>query len=151
MGSSRERGVGEDVPGFGIGRDYVRSAGGEDVMSRSVSWGTLLLCAGQHSSSCRSFQLSIPWDSGPTFPHHALEMASENRTGALLLALVSSDPLCSAPDLFCEGSPEIVPFWLKFPVSTADPQEFQQQVSKMSKVMEKRQEMNMGVHFFLSG
>lgn len=93
-------------------RDYVRSAG-VGVMSRSVSWGTLLLCGGQDSSSCRSFQLSTPWDSGPTFLCHALEIASENRTGALLLALVSSGPLCSAPDLFCEGSPEIVPFWLR--------------------------------------
>lgn len=52
-----------------VGRDYMRSAGEEDVMSRSVSQGTLLLCGGQDSSSCRSFQLSTPWDSGSTFPH----------------------------------------------------------------------------------
>lgn len=48
--------------------------------------------------------------------------------------------LCSTCDLFCECGPEVVPFWLRFPISTTDPQEFQQQlwVSKMSKVMETR-------------
>lgn len=135
-----------------VGRDYIGSAGEEAVMSRSVSQGTLLLCGGQNCSSCRSFQLSTPCDSGPTFPQHALEMASENRIRALPLALVSSGPFCSPHDLFCEGSPQIVPFWLRFPVSTTDPQEFQQQlwVSKMSKVMETRDEFYMGLYFFSS-
>lgn len=55
-----------------VGRDCMRCAGEEDVMSKSVSRGTLLLCRGQDSFSCRSLTLSTPWDSGPTFPHHAL-------------------------------------------------------------------------------
>lgn len=58
MGSSREVGLDTVSLALAVGRDYMRSAGEEDVMSKSVSRGTSLLCRGQDSFSRRSLMLS---------------------------------------------------------------------------------------------
>lgn len=168
MGSFRERGVGEGVPGFGA-----RQGLHEKCWRR-----------GCDEQECEVGHFAVVWRAGlpqlQIFPvKHSLRLWSHISTPCIgngireqdwdsLAGLGEPRPpeqdiprgevscceprAVSACGLFCEGGPEIVPFWLRSPVSTTDPQEFQQQlwVSKMSKVMEARDEFYMGFRSFFS-